>query len=73
MTSRHDKPPIADVFPELSPEEQREAAERLREYIEVVIEIAREVESDPDKWKLYCELTGRDPRRTVDDDTVIEW
>lgn len=43
-------PTIADVFPELSPEEQQAAKCELDEYIRLIVDIYEEICADPDLY-----------------------
>lgn len=51
--------------PPEGPITEEERRERLRDYVRIMIDVWRNLAVDDDAWQRYCELTGRDPTRTM--------
>lgn len=73
MSLPQNNPTIADVFPELTPEERWEAAHELEEYIKLIIDIHEEICADPERYRRFKALTEEWHRRTLGDETSIEF
>ncbi len=56
---------IEDLYPELSPEQQREADAVFGEYLELMIHIFNRIRSDPEAYARFEALTDLEIRSTI--------
>ena len=61
-----------NLYPNLDPQDREAAQERFDRYLEIVLRIYERVRSDPDTYRRFLALTGRDPNATMNDtDSVV--
>jgi hypothetical protein len=56
---------IGDLFPELTEEQQREAAENLDRYMAVVLRIYERIRHDPEAYQRFRTLTDSERYATM--------
>jgi hypothetical protein len=71
MTSNDDIT-LEALYPRLTPDEQREAAENLERYLGVILRIAETIRRDPERYREFCALTGFefDPNMATDEPII---
>jgi hypothetical protein len=72
---------IKDLYPWLSPEEQREVEEKFERYLDFVERTYEKIQADPKRYAEFLSLTGLDTNHTIppkgrdfisqDDDTDV--
>ena len=62
---------IEDLYPELSPEERKEAEYNLRAYLELVVRIFERVRRQPEGKELLRSLTEDEGERNIEDGSNI--
>jgi hypothetical protein len=56
---------IKDLYPWLSPEEQREIEEKFERYLDFVERAYEEIQADPQRYAEFLSLTGLDTNNTI--------
>lgn len=64
MTPEHDA--IKRLFPDLSPEEQQEAAENLARYLRTIVALHESIRSDPERYRRFKALTHELKATTIE-------
>ncbi len=59
------------LYPDLDPQEREAAQERFDRYLAIVLRIYERVRSDPDAYRQFLALTGRDADATMNDTDLV--
>lgn len=56
---------VKDLYPWLSPEEQREVEEKFERYLDFVERTYEKIQADPQRYAEFLSLTGLDTNNTI--------